>query len=632
MKRIWVYDLETLNIFTATFVDRDSDETRTFIIANYKDERESLFNFLNTEVDGLVGYNCLWFDAQILEFLYRNPKVTALEIRNYAEIITSNDREFPDIPEWRLRIPHLDLYKIHHFDNKNRRVSLKWCEFMMDFENIEDMPSQGEGNNWEEMVLSYNLNDVLATKELYKRSKNEIELRKSLTQRYGLNLINASNSRIGSELCLHLYCKATGKYKRDVKALRTKRDKIKVADILFDYVQFKSEELNNVLNYFKTQIVENTKSGIEVSQSYRGFQFDYGQGGIHGSLHNQVVEADVNTLIIDADVASLYPSIAIVNNLYPEHLGEEFTKVYNDDIVGVRLAEKVKPYEQQDKTIIAGFKEAANSVYGKSNEATSWLYDPKYTMATTINGQLSITMLAEMLMDVPSLQLLQINTDGLTVKIDKAYEKLYYELCNKWMGITRWTLEYAYYSKMIIWDVNNYIAVYTNPNKKPKLKGRWELEDIPYHKNKSYLIIRKAVVNYFTKNIPIEDTIYNSDNIYDFCAGVRAKRTESGMSRFVLRTLKDSLKVKETKLSKTIRYYISTSGEYLYKVYENGREEFVEAPLRINIKRKKNWKVIYFNKYVKKSMKEYDIDYSYYLYHAREWIYKIEIKEQLKMF
>ena len=35
-------------------------------------------------------------------------------------------------------------------------------------DNIEDMPSQGEGVKWEEMVLSYNLNDVIATKELYK--------------------------------------------------------------------------------------------------------------------------------------------------------------------------------------------------------------------------------------------------------------------------------------------------------------------------------------------------------------------------------------------------------------------------------------------------------------------------------
>jgi DNA polymerase elongation subunit (family B) len=32
--------------------------------------------------------------------------------------------------------------------------------------------------------------------------------------------------------------------------------------------------------------------------------------------------------IVDIDVASLYPSIAIVNKLYPEHLGIRFVEEY----------------------------------------------------------------------------------------------------------------------------------------------------------------------------------------------------------------------------------------------------------------------------------------------------------------
>jgi hypothetical protein len=33
---------------------------------------------------------------------------------------------------------------------------------------------------------------------------------------------------------------------------------------------------------------------------------------------------------VDWDVESYYPSLAIVNGLYPEHLGEEFVRVYSD--------------------------------------------------------------------------------------------------------------------------------------------------------------------------------------------------------------------------------------------------------------------------------------------------------------
>jgi len=167
-KKIWVWDLETLDIFTATFVDRDSDDTRVFVYSNTKNEMPEMFEFLSTEVDGLIGYNSLNFDAQVLEYMYRYPNCTPQDIRNYAMIITSNNDRQVDVPEWKLRHKHLDLYRVNHFDNKNRRTGLKWCEFGLDMDNIEDMPSQGQGENWEQMVLSYNLNDVLATKALLK--------------------------------------------------------------------------------------------------------------------------------------------------------------------------------------------------------------------------------------------------------------------------------------------------------------------------------------------------------------------------------------------------------------------------------------------------------------------------------
>ena len=154
-KEIWFYDLETLeDIFTATFMHRDRDETRQFVISKSKDERIQLLKFLQEEVTGLIGYNCLHFDAQVLEFIFRNSDVTVQEIRNYAEIITSNNDRRPDVPEWKLKIPHLDLFKALSLSTKAKRTGLKWCEFMLDLINIEDLPSQGEGNNWEEMVLA----------------------------------------------------------------------------------------------------------------------------------------------------------------------------------------------------------------------------------------------------------------------------------------------------------------------------------------------------------------------------------------------------------------------------------------------------------------------------------------------
>ena len=630
MKKVWVYDIECYSyIFLLVFIDINSDETRVFKVYKEIDERERLKTFLKDEVSGLVSYNGLHYDSQLIEYIYRNPNFTVQELRNYSDIIVNSENRFPDIPEWKLRIPHLDLYRIHHYDNKNRRTSLKWLEFSMDMENIEDLPSDGDGDNWIEQVEAYCINDVLSTKELYNRSTKEINLRKALSKMYNLNFRNASNSKIGSELCLKLYCNATGKFKSDVKSLRTYRKSVDCKDVIFDYIKFTSKEFNMVLDRFKSTIVENMKGDIEFSQVYKGFQFDYGAGGIHGSVTNNIVQSDNDWEIIDCDVSSLYPSIAIKNKLYPEHLGEDFCKVYEHDIVGVRLAEKAKK-ENGNKAIIEGFKEAANSVYGKSNSEFSWLFDMKYTLATTVNGQLLLTMLSEKLMDIPNLQLIQINTDGITVYIHKDSIEQYYNVCKEWELLTNLQLEYANYKLMVIRDVNNYLSVYDNG--KYKCKGAFEFENVPLHKNKSHSIIPKAAYEYFVNNIPIEDTIKNHRNIFDFCAGVRARATEKkGKSRFELHSV-DGYNIKKEKLSKTVRYYISKKGKYLFKCYEDGSQEHVEAPLKQG-KFTKDWKVKCFNKSWKcDNFEDYGIDYSYYIFHAKQWVYSIENKSQLKLF
>jgi hypothetical protein len=626
-KRVWIFDLETLDVFTATYLDRDSDETRVFVIDNELDDRELMFEFLDNEVAGLVGFNSINFDAQILEYMYRNPDCTAGDIRRYAQIITSDNDRMNDVPEWRLRHKHLDLYRIHHFDNKNKRTGLKWCEFSMDLENIEDMPSDGEGENWLQMILSYNLNDVIATKELYKRTISMIELRKQLTKMYGINLINASDSKIGSELTLKLYCQKTGKNIKDVRSMRTYRKSIKIGDIIFPYVKFNSDIFNLVLNHFKNLEIKDTKSGSEFSVNYKDFQFDYGSGGIHGSISNSIVESDKEYVIIDADVSSLYPSIAIVNGLYPRHLGREFVDIYNQEIVVPRLIAK----KEGNKVLADGFKLAANSVYGKSNDVYSWLYDPQYTMATTINGQLLLTMLAEMLMEIDDSKLIQINTDGLTMRIPRDKGTQYFDICEKWMKITNLELEYVKYSKMIIFDVNNYLAFYIDG--KYKAKGRCEFENIPLHKNKSFAIIPRAFYEYHKNNIEPVEFITNHNNIYDFCAGVKSKRSDKrGGNWYQLHWIENG-DYKTKKLSKTVRYYVSNKGATLIKHSEDGSQSHVEAPVRKGTRILKDWKVTYFNKSVKHNdFSKYDIDYTYYISKVNEWITDIKDKKQLSLF
>ena len=230
MKRIWIFDLEVFpQIFCGTFLDKDSKEKRVFIISNTKDERQELFNFLNTEVQGLVGFNNLNYDSQIIEYLYRHPQATCLDLRQYSDVIISEqENRRPDVPEWKLKIPHLDLFKALSLSSSAKRTSLKWCEYMLDLDNIEDMPSQGDGNNWEEQVLSYNLNDVIATKKLYEKYHYEIDLRKTLTQREDISLINCTEPDLAKRLFGKYLSKAMNIPLNDLKAMSTNRDIVNI--------------------------------------------------------------------------------------------------------------------------------------------------------------------------------------------------------------------------------------------------------------------------------------------------------------------------------------------------------------------------------------------------------------------
>ncbi|MDV7389699.1 hypothetical protein RZS08_00035, partial [Arthrospira platensis SPKY1] len=115
-------------------------------------------------VKGLIGYNNINYDMQLIEYIYRNPDFDVRELRNYSNSIVKSEERL-DVQEWKFRIPNLDLYRVAGYDNKNKRTSLKWLEYSMDMENIEDLPTDGDGDNWRSMVISYCINDVLSTKE-----------------------------------------------------------------------------------------------------------------------------------------------------------------------------------------------------------------------------------------------------------------------------------------------------------------------------------------------------------------------------------------------------------------------------------------------------------------------------------
>lgn len=326
-----------------------------------------------------------------------------------------------------------------------------------------------------------------------------------------------------------------------------------------------------------------------------GFRYDYGVGGIHGSVSSKVVTKGNDEELEDADVSSYYPNMAISNKVFPLHLGETFCTIYKDVYNQRKSYGKGTPEN-------AVMKLALNGVYGDSNSEFSPFYDSSYTMKITVNGQLSLSMLAERLLTIPNLEIIQINTDGMTAKYKSIYKQQYRDICEQWQKDVKLELEFAEYEAMYIRDVNNYIAKYTNG--KLKHKGAYVYDDLGWHQNHSAKVIQMAASEQMLKGVPVEQFIRNHKNKYDFLLRTKVPRSSS----LVLLTQIDEegLEFEETKLQNICRYYACEQGGKLVKIMPplEGKTEFRRLGIDVD------WNVAVCNNI---DDFKWNIDYDYYI-------------------
>jgi hypothetical protein len=188
-----------------------------------------------------------------------------------------------------------------------------------------------------------------------------------------------------------------------------------------------------------------------------GLRFHFGTGCVHESVEAQRFVATDEWLIRDIDVASLYPSIAIVNRLAPAHLGNAFVAEYS------RIPQE-RAQHAKGTYMNAALKLAATGAWGKSNSIYSVFFDPQYAMTIPINGQLLICMLAEKLVEVPTVTLIAANTDGITYRIHRDALDRAIAIEQEWQDFTMLTLEDCFYSRLWVRDVNSYVAEYSDRN------------------------------------------------------------------------------------------------------------------------------------------------------------------------
>jgi hypothetical protein len=560
MTNYYTYDLEVFpNIFLFGGKFKDSNEVQLFEISDRMNQLNDLLNWLsylkNCQAE-MTGFNNLGFDYPIIHELMTNPYSFNYEKAHQLgnQIISAQNRgvRFEKIKHYERILPQIDWMKICHFDNVAKATSLKALQFAMRSESLEDLPFKVRPLNNEEKdtLRKYCVHDVTETEKFGIICEPLLEMRRELLKEGVLtgDVLNFSDVKIGTEYLINRIGKQV--CFSGYKPRQTYRDVVEFNRIILPKIFYRTEAYNSVFSWFKNQKIF-TAGGEKPSLCVKlsGLDFHFGVGGVHASADNKVFESNNDYQIVDIDVTGMYVSVAIANGFAPEHLGSKYVASYK------QIKEDRARYAKGTSRN-AVLKLAGNGVYGNSNNPFSPFYDPQYTFSVTINGQLQILQLVELLELVPNCELIQANTDGITVRVKKDSIPFLKLWCKEWESLTGLELEEVLYSRMWIRDVNNYLAEKMNGELKRK-GAYWYPTSIKeyegwWNKDYSNLASKMIAEKYMTHSWSLEMIKIFTDP-FDFM--LRYKATSDSV-----------LYIGDKEQLKTVRYYVSKTGQPMKKV------------------------------------------------------------------
>lgn len=243
-----------------------------------------------------------------------------------------------------------------------------------------------------------------------------------------------------------------------------------------------------------------------------GMPCKYAWGGVHGSLTGYYEEETDTRVIQNRDVSSLYPSLI---ELY-KYLSRN---VPDPELFYTIRRDRIKAKHDGDKQTAKDLKLPLNTVSGAQENKYNDLYDPLPTRSLRISGQLFLTILTMRLLNAcETIRLLNLNTDGLMYSVDKTELPIVDKIAREWEAETKFELEVDHVRKVWIKDVNNLLMIKTDGEVKKvggylnygiSVKGAWSI-------NNTSIIVKKAIAEYFVNGTPVEETVNNSTDIFEF--------------------------------------------------------------------------------------------------------------------
>lgn len=582
-KIVYVYDIEVFpNVFHCTVKNTETGELHKFEIScrrNQLDELVEFFHTVNTKytfgdlyttdikLDTNIlfcGYNNLHYDNAIINYIidcynimkYKGYRDICRSVFNLSKVITTSSED--DNSAWRKwkYMICFDSFDILTMLYSNKlRVGLKEIQVTMQYRNVQEFVADWQADlpeNQIDSMIDYNINDVNSTEELLNRCKKDIDLRIAIEDEYGVRVLSKDGVNIGMKILTQKYLEKTGQTWRDIKDLRSPMSVIPLNNVILPFIKYDSPILTRVLDDMKSQIVSPGRKGYENKFVFEGLQYSVGVGGIHSVNKPEIIIPKEDEMLIDIDVASLYPSMLIEYEFYPKHLGPEFLEVYKQ-IKDERIEAKHNGNKVKNETL----KLALNGLSGNLQNEHNFCYSPFAVMQIRINGQLLLLMLAEKLTQL-GCRIVQANTDGLFVLLKKDVYSKVNNVCREWEQLTRLTLEEERFKAMYQYAINDYFAI--TEDDKVKEKGMF-ITTVKLGKGLTPKIIPKAVINFFKNGVPVEETIKGCKDIRDFLMSEK-----TGKQWHVEYNNKEQ--------QRTNRFYASTNGAYLWKWKEKDTNRF----------------------------------------------------------
>lgn len=638
-KIVYVYDIEVFqNIFHCSVKNTETNDIYKFEISERKNQLRELVKFFK-QVDKYItwgdyyttninipanvifcGYNNLHYDNPIINYIieyedklmqYNIPTICS-SIFNLSKTITTSSEDNIDAwKHWKYQI-WFDTFDILTMLYSNKlRVGLKEIQVTMQYPNVQEFVC-----DWTkplpledfDSMIDYNINDIESTSELLNRCKKDIDLRIAIEDEYGVRVLSKDGVNIGMKILTQKYLEKTGLTWWDIKDLRSPMSVIPLKDVILPFIKYDSPILQRVLEDMKNQIVSPGRKGYENKFVFNNLRYSVGVGGIHSVNSPEIIIPRDDEMLIDIDVASLYPSMLIEYEFYPRHLGKEFLEVYKQI-----KDERIEAKHNGDKVKNETLKLALNGLSGNLQNEHNFCYSPFAVMQIRINGQLLLLMLAEKLTQI-GCRIVQANTDGLFVLLKKdAYSKVN-SICREWEQLTKLTLEEDRFKAMYQYAINDYFAI-TEDNK-VKEKGMF-ITAVKLGKGLTPKIIPKAVISFFKDGIPVEDTIKNCTDIRDFLMSEKTGKQWH-------------VEYMNEEQQRTNRFYASTNGGYLWKWKDTGHKEgeiitytepYVgERKYKASARQYQNMLtasgVTLLNKFDNKPIEERKINYRYYIMEA----------------